>query len=122
MVTIKNLDMAYANGKRMNVHVDHLNEPIFNWIDAEEPEETNEDEVQNYEEDKDSVFSDSCSVDHEEDDASYPFAANKTVDERFLKILCPPTPSNEDDENVLPQYIVHDDRKPWDKMKPVLDC
>lgn len=28
----------------MNVYVDHLNGHIFNWIEVEEPVETNEDE------------------------------------------------------------------------------
>ncbi|CAH1416926.1 unnamed protein product [Lactuca virosa] len=30
------VDMAYVNGKRMNVYVDHHNEPIFDWIEDEE--------------------------------------------------------------------------------------
>ena len=94
------LDLAYANDKRMNVYVDHHNEPIFDWIEAEESESENED----LDEDEDSVIQDSYSVDHEEDDATYPFPANKTAHDRFLNILCEPIESeDQDDEYVPPQ-------------------
>ncbi|CAI9298747.1 unnamed protein product [Lactuca saligna] len=101
----------------MNVYVDHYNEPIFDWIEAEESESENED----LDEDEDSVIQDSYSVDHEEDDATYPFPANKTVHDRFLNILCEPIESeNQDDEYVPPQYPVYDERQPWDHMKPII--
>ncbi|CAI9286416.1 unnamed protein product [Lactuca saligna] len=112
------LDLAYANDKRMNVYVDHHNEPIFDWIEAEESESENED----LDEDEDSVIQDSYSVDHEEDDATYPFPANKTARDRFLNILCEPIESeDQDDEYVPPQYPVYDERQPWDQMKPIID-
>ncbi|CAI9263033.1 unnamed protein product [Lactuca saligna] len=111
------LDLAYANDKRMNVYVDHHNEPIFDWIEAEESESENED----LDEDEDSVIQDSYSVDHEEDDATYPFPANKTARDRFLNILCEPIESeDQDDEYVPPQYPVYDERQPWDQMKPII--
>nr|KAJ0198725.1 hypothetical protein LSAT_V11C600326040 [Lactuca sativa] len=111
------LDLAYANDKRMNVYVDHHNKPIFDWIEAEESESENED----LDEDEDSVIQDSCFVDHEEDDATYPFPANKTAHDRFLNILCEPTKSeDQDDEYVSPQYPVYDEREPWDQMKPII--
>ncbi|CAI9298249.1 unnamed protein product [Lactuca saligna] len=111
------LDLAYANDKRMNVYVDHHNEPIFDWIEAEESESENED----LDEDEDSVIQDSYYVDHEEDDATYPFPANKTAHDRFLNILCEPTKSeDQDDEYVPPQYPVYDERQPWDQMKPII--
>nr|KAJ0188265.1 hypothetical protein LSAT_V11C900484780 [Lactuca sativa] len=111
------LDLAYANDKRMNVYVDHHNEPIFDWIEAEESESENED----LDEDEDSFIQDSYFVDHEEDDATYPFPANKTARDRFLNILCEPIESeDQDDEYVPPQYPVYDERQPWDQMKPMI--
>nr|KAJ0199396.1 hypothetical protein LSAT_V11C600334730 [Lactuca sativa] len=111
------LDLAYANDKRMNVYVDHHNEPIFNRFEAEESESENED----LDEDEDSVIQDSYSVDHEEHDATYPFPANKTAHDRFLNILCEPTESkDQDDEYVPPQYPVYVERQPWDQMKPII--
>ncbi|CAI9261293.1 unnamed protein product [Lactuca saligna] len=92
------LDLAYANDKRMNVYVDHHNEPIFDWIEAEESESENED----LDEDEDSVIQDSYSVDHEEDDATYPFPANKTARDRFLNILCEPIESEDQDDEYVP--------------------
>ncbi|CAI9287331.1 unnamed protein product [Lactuca saligna] len=109
------LDLAYANERRMNVYVDHCNEPIFEWIEDEE----NEDQDYSCEEDEDSVFSETYSVDHEEDDVEYPFPANKTKGDRFLNKLCVDT-LDEDVEYVEPRYPVHDDRQPWNQMKPVL--
>ncbi|CAH1415483.1 unnamed protein product [Lactuca virosa] len=112
------LDLVYANDKRMNVYVDHHNEPIFDWIEAEESESENED----LDEDEDSVIQDSYSVDHEEDDANYPFPANKTGHDRFLNILCEPTEiEDQDDEYVPPQYPVYDERQSWDPMKPMIE-
>nr|KAJ0217337.1 hypothetical protein LSAT_V11C300130830 [Lactuca sativa] len=114
------LDLAYANERRMNVYVDHQNEPIFEWIDEEE----NEDKDYNCEEDEESVLLDIYFVDHKEDDVEYPFPANKTMGDRFLNKLCLRTVNvddvDEDDEYVEPQYPVHVDRQPWNQMKPLL--
>ncbi|CAH1422971.1 unnamed protein product [Lactuca virosa] len=109
------LDLTYANERRMNVYVDHYNEPVFEWIKEEE----NEDQDYSCEEDEDSVLSETYSVDHEEDDVEYPFPANKTKGDRFLNKLCLHT-LDEDVEYVEPQYRVHDDRQPWNQMKPLL--
>nr|KAJ0188959.1 hypothetical protein LSAT_V11C800416280 [Lactuca sativa] len=76
------LDLVYANERRVNVYVDHYNELIFEWIEEEE----NEDQDYSCEEDEDSILSDTYSVDHEEDDAEYPFPPNKTMgDSRVFK-------------------------------------
>ncbi|CAH1423393.1 unnamed protein product [Lactuca virosa] len=84
---------------------------------AEESESENED-IDEYE---DSVIQDSYSVDHKENDATYPFPANKTAHDRFLNVLCEPTESeDQDDEYVPPQYPVYDERQPWDQMKPMI--
>ncbi|CAI9262488.1 unnamed protein product [Lactuca saligna] len=103
------LDLAYANERRMNVYVDHYNEPIFEWIEEKE----NEDQDYSCEEDEDSILSDTYSIDHEEDDVEYPFPANKTMGDRFLYKLCIHTLNvhdlYEDVEYVQPQYPVHDE-------------
>ncbi|CAI9304531.1 unnamed protein product [Lactuca saligna] len=110
------LDLAYANERRRNVYVEHQNKLIFEWIAKEE----NEDEDYNCEEDEDLVLSDTYSVDHEEGDVEYPFPANKTMGDRFLNKLCLHTINvDEDVEYVKPQYHVHDDRQPWNQMKPL---
>ncbi|CAI9293269.1 unnamed protein product [Lactuca saligna] len=80
-----------------------------------------ESENKDLDEDEDSVIQDSYFVDHEEDDATYPFPANKTAHDRFLNILCEPIESeDQDDEYVPPQYPVYDERQPWDQMKPTI--
>nr|KAJ0218503.1 hypothetical protein LSAT_V11C300152340 [Lactuca sativa] len=92
------LDLVYANEKRMNVYVDHHNEPIFDWIKAEESESENED----LDEDEDLVIKYSYTVDHEEDDATYPYPTNKTAHDRFLNILFEPTKSEDQDDEYMP--------------------
>ncbi|CAH1415230.1 unnamed protein product [Lactuca virosa] len=92
------LDLAYANDKRMNVYVDHQNEPIFDWIEAEE----SENESKDLDEDEDSVIEDSYTVDYEEDDATYIFPTNKIAHDRFLNILCEPTESKDQDDEYVP--------------------
>ncbi|XP_023772459.1 uncharacterized protein LOC111921112 [Lactuca sativa] len=78
-------------------------------------------EHEDLDEDEDSVIQDSYFVDHEEDDAPYPFPANKTAHDRFLNILCEPIESEDQyDEYVPPQYPVYDERQPWDQMKPMI--
>nr|KAJ0193592.1 hypothetical protein LSAT_V11C800445000 [Lactuca sativa] len=101
------LDLDFANERKINVYVDHQNEPIFEWIEEEETK----DEDYNCEEDEDSIFSNTYSVDHEEDDVEYPFTSNKTRADRFLNKLCPHTVNVDVDvKYVEPQYRVHDDR------------
>ncbi|CAI9271184.1 unnamed protein product [Lactuca saligna] len=104
----------------MNVYVDNYNESMFEWIEEEE----NEDQDYSCEKDEDSILSVTYSIDHEEDDAEYPFPANKTMGDRFLNKFCLHR-LNVDDlyddaEYVQPQYPVHDDRQPWNRMKPLL--
>nr|KAJ0193125.1 hypothetical protein LSAT_V11C800414020 [Lactuca sativa] len=112
------LDLAYANERRMNVYADHQNELILKWIEEEETK----DEDYNYEEDEDSVLLDTYFVNHEEDDVEYPFLANKSMGDRFVNKLCLHT-GNVDEvfEYVEPQYPIHDDRQPWNQMKPLLE-
>ncbi|CAH1444826.1 unnamed protein product [Lactuca virosa] len=91
------------------VYFDPDRASIRDWIE----DEVSEDEDDNCQEDEDSVLSDAYYVDHEEDDAFYPFPANKTVNDRFLNNLCQDTVNgDEDDEYVLPQYPMHDERQP----------
>ena len=96
------LDMGYANGNRIDVYVDHYNKPLFDWIEAEEVEEERNTQVDPISEtDDDSVLSEACSFDHEEDEVQT--TTNKRVNDDFLNILCPPSPTHEEeDANVVP--------------------
>ncbi|CAI9267541.1 unnamed protein product [Lactuca saligna] len=87
------LDLAYANDKRINVYVGHHSENISNWIEVGISESENKDLY----EDEDSYI-----VDHEEDDATYPFPAKKIAHDRFLNILCEPTESEDQDDKYVP--------------------
>ena len=111
------LEMGYNNGKRMKVYVDQYNEPIFDWIEADDGEEEGSEDL-DCEEDEDSVFSDPESVDHEEDGELD--ANNHTTTDQFLNILCPSAPLNEDKHDDLPQYPIHNEKQAWDKMEPIL--
>ncbi|CAH1434486.1 unnamed protein product [Lactuca virosa] len=115
------------NELRMNVYIDHQNEPILDWADKEmltgdEVSELVEDD------DTDSHISDIRECEHEPDEGVHTF--DKTVDDECLNKLCgkPILNSNqeevndddevsdEDDEVVFP---VFDKNREWDKMVPV---
>nr|KAJ0208052.1 hypothetical protein LSAT_V11C500289790 [Lactuca sativa] len=118
------------NELRMNVYIDHQNEPILDWADKEmltgnEVSEVIEDD------DTESQISDIMECEHEPDEEVHTF--DKTDGDEFLNKLCgkPIVNSNqeevndaaddevsdEDDEVVFP---VFDEKQEWDKMVPVL--
>ncbi|CAH1424825.1 unnamed protein product [Lactuca virosa] len=118
------------NELRMNVYIDHQNEPILNWADKEvltgdEVSELVEDD------DTDSYISDIMEYEYELDDEVH--TLDKTVDDKFLNKLCgKPIPNsnqeevNEDDDEVSDEddevvFPVFDDNQEWDKMVPVLE-
>ncbi|CAH1423289.1 unnamed protein product [Lactuca virosa] len=105
------------NELRMNVYINHQNEPILDWADKEvltgdEVSELVEDD------DTDSYISDIMECEHEPDEGVHTF--DKTVDDEFLNKLCgKPIPnsnqeevndddddevSDEDDEVVFPVF------------------
>ncbi|CAI9292210.1 unnamed protein product [Lactuca saligna] len=115
---------------RMNVYIDHENEPILDWADKEL---LTGDELSDVIEDDDteSQISDIRECEHEPDEEVHTF--DKTDDDEFLNKLCgkPILNSNQeevndadndedsdkDDEVVFP---VFDEKQEWDKMVPVL--
>nr|KAJ0193556.1 hypothetical protein LSAT_V11C800421030 [Lactuca sativa] len=115
---------------RMNVYIDHENEPILDWADKEL---LTGDELSDVIEDDDteSQISDIRECEHEPDEEVHTF--DKTYDDEFLSKLCgkPILNSNQeevndvdddedsdkDDEVVFPAF---DEKQQWDKMVPVL--
>ncbi|KAL7587026.1 hypothetical protein Lser_V15G35954 [Lactuca serriola] len=115
---------------RMNVYIDHENEPILDWADKEL---LTGDELSDVIEDDDteSQISDIRECEHEPDEEVHTF--DKTDDYEFLNKLCgkPILNSNQeevndadddedsdkDDEVVFP---VFDEKQEWDKMVPIL--
>ncbi|CAH1413990.1 unnamed protein product [Lactuca virosa] len=117
------------NELRMNVYIDHQNEPILDWADKEM---LTGDEVSEVIEDDDieSQISDIMECEHEPDEEMHTF--HKTIDDEFLNKVCgkPILNSNQeevndDDDEVSDQddevlFPVFDEKQEWDKMVPVL--
>ncbi|CAH1443732.1 unnamed protein product [Lactuca virosa] len=114
------LEVANAN-KHVDVYIDHDNEPIFEWIQKEEPDD---EELVYSEEDADSVLADDENCEHEEDESvtSSKRIFKRTYNDKFLNKLCPVVVADEDEEgNELPAvYPRHDATQEWRKMKPKL--
>ncbi|CAI9286322.1 unnamed protein product [Lactuca saligna] len=88
--------------KHVDVYIDHDNEPIFKWIQKEEPDD---EEVVYLEKDVDYVLEDNESCEHEEDDSAISSKRifKKTYNDQFLNKLCPIVVVDEDEEgNELP--------------------
>ncbi|CAH1443988.1 unnamed protein product [Lactuca virosa] len=117
------------NELRMNVYIDHQNEPILDWADKEM---LTIDEVSDLveDDDTDSHISDIMECEHEPDEQLHTF--DKTVDDEFLNKLCgkPILNSNQeevndDDDDVSDEddkvvFPVFDENQEWDKMVPIL--
>ncbi|CAH1430084.1 unnamed protein product [Lactuca virosa] len=114
------LEVANAN-RHVDVYIDHDNEPIFEWIQKEEPDD---EELVYSEEDVDSVLADDENCEHEEDESvtSSKRIFKRTYNDKFLNKLCPVVVADEDEEgNELPAvYPRHDATQEWRKMKPEL--
>ncbi|CAH1422220.1 unnamed protein product [Lactuca virosa] len=114
------LEVANAN-RHVDVYIDHDNEPIFEWIQKEEP---GDEELVYLEEDVDSVLADDDNCEHEED-KSVTLSKRifkRTYNDKFLNKLCPVAVEDEDEKgNELPTvYPRHDATQEWRKMKPEL--
>nr|KAJ0205995.1 hypothetical protein LSAT_V11C500239300 [Lactuca sativa] len=70
--------------KRINLYIDQYNEPIFDWIEEENPDEYDSIVDNEYEVD-DSTFSDTILPDHKEDEV---VLSKKPLDDSFLNALC----------------------------------
>ncbi|CAH1444143.1 unnamed protein product [Lactuca virosa] len=107
--------------KHVDVYIDHDNEPLFEWIQKEEPDD---EELVYSEEDVDSVLADDENCEHEEDECvtSSKRIFKRTYNDKFLNKLCPVVVEDEDEKgNELPAvYPRHDATQEWRKMKPEL--
>nr|KAJ0214890.1 hypothetical protein LSAT_V11C300145080 [Lactuca sativa] len=90
------LEVANDN-RHVDVYIDHDNEPLFEWIQKEEPDD--EDLVYS-EEDVDSVLADDENCEHEEDESvtSRKRIFKRTYNDKFLKKLCPVVVEDEDEK------------------------
>ncbi|CAH1443560.1 unnamed protein product [Lactuca virosa] len=107
-----------ANAQRqVNVYINHNNEPLFDWIEKEEPDI---EELQYLDEDVDSVLEDGEKCEHEEDDSviSSKRIFKRTYNDHFLNKLCS---VKDEDCNELPAVNPrHDATQEWKKMEPKL--
>ncbi|CAH1442427.1 unnamed protein product [Lactuca virosa] len=110
--------------KKVTVYVDHMHEPLFEWIEMEELE-VEDDTNSNADEDVDSMLIDKECWEHEVDDEDFSIKrATSTIQkkERFLNKLFPNVEEEEDSnvEQLPPVYHVHNSEQQWDEMAPVL--
>ncbi|CAI9282734.1 unnamed protein product [Lactuca saligna] len=110
-------------GLRMNVYIDHENEPVLDWAD-DEGHYSEED----LDDDKDSQLSDDIPYEHEADD--YIPSLDKTIGDEFLHRvsgMCKDINDEAETDEVetnngddKPVYPVHNENQKWDKMVPIL--
>ncbi|CAH1439196.1 unnamed protein product [Lactuca virosa] len=83
--------------KHVDVYIEHNNEPIFEWIQKEEPDD---EEPVYSEEYVDSVLADDESCEHEEDESvtTSKRIFKRTYNNKFLNKLCPVVVADEDEE------------------------
>ncbi|CAH1438027.1 unnamed protein product [Lactuca virosa] len=110
--------------KKVTVYVDHFHEPLFDWIEMEEPE-VEDDTNSNADEDVDSMLLDKECWEHEVDDEDFSMKrATSTIQKkgRFLNKLCPNVEEEEESkvEQLPPVYPMHNSEQQWDEMAPVL--
>ncbi|CAH1446244.1 unnamed protein product [Lactuca virosa] len=112
--------------KKVTVYVDYMHEPLFDWIEMEEPE-VEDDTNSNADEDVDSMLLDKECWEHEVDDEDFSMKrATTTIQkkDRFLNKLCPNVEEEEESnvEQLPPVYPVHNSEQQWDEMAPVLEA
>ncbi|CAI9271895.1 unnamed protein product [Lactuca saligna] len=119
------IETGYSDeaGLRMNVYIDHENEPVLDWAD-DEGHYSEED----LDDDKDSQLSDDIPYEHEADD--YIPSLDKTIGDEFLHRvsgMCKDINDEAETDEVetkngddKPVYPVHNENQKWDKMVPIL--
>ncbi|CAI9288651.1 unnamed protein product [Lactuca saligna] len=119
------IETGYSDeaGLRMNVYIDHENEPVLDWAD-DEGHYFDED----LDDDKDSQLSDDIPHEHETDD--YIPSLDKTIGDEFLHRvsgMCKDINDEAETDEVetkngddKPVYPVHNENQKWDKMVPIL--
>nr|KAJ0228597.1 hypothetical protein LSAT_V11C100013270 [Lactuca sativa] len=125
------IETGYSDeaGLRMNVYIDHENEPVLDWADME----VMEDDEGHYskedlDDDKDSQLSDDVPYEHEADD--YIPSLDKTIGDEFLHRvsgMCKDIDDEAETDEVetkngddKPVYPIHNENQKWDKMVPIL--
>ncbi|CAI9271631.1 unnamed protein product [Lactuca saligna] len=125
------IETGYSDeaGLRMNVYIDHENEPVLDWADMEvmEDDEGHYSE-EDLDDDKDSQLSDDSPYEHEVDD--YIPSLDKTIGDEFLHRvtgMCKDINDEAETDEVetkngddKPVYPVHNENQKWDKMVPIL--
>ncbi|CAI9271593.1 unnamed protein product [Lactuca saligna] len=116
---VRFLDAGYKNGRRISIYIDHDHEPLMQWIEEEIAEDGVYGDSDPSSDDVDSVMSDDISVDHEVDDEVIEIP--KSVDP-FLskKNLIPKGGVDEEVDDEVHHFPIHDPDQKWDTMVPVL--
>ncbi|XP_023758853.1 uncharacterized protein LOC111907317 [Lactuca sativa] len=116
---VRFLDAGYKNGRRISIYIDHDHEPLMQWIKEEIAEDGVYGDSDPSSDDVDSVMSDDISVDHEVDDEVIEIP--KSVDP-FLskKNLIPEGGIDEEVDDEVHHFPIHDPDQKWDTMVPVL--
>ncbi|KAL4583469.1 hypothetical protein LXL04_008042 [Taraxacum kok-saghyz] len=112
------LECAYGEQLCVDVYIDDLGEPVFEWIQMEEPEEE-EEETYVYEEDVDFELLDNEQPDFEPEDEDVAIRCRRRVNDHFLNKLCPAEYDGiveEEQGDPRPVWSVHDTSAEWDKM------
>ncbi|KAL4583200.1 hypothetical protein LXL04_007767 [Taraxacum kok-saghyz] len=110
------LEVTFASpGKKVKVYVDYNNEPLFDWIELENPDEFDDLEADQDEEAEETPFADGIKAEHQEDAVE---TKPEPVDDPFLNKLCPQR--EEADGEFQQQYPFHNPNMAWDNMVPVI--
>ncbi|CAI9266035.1 unnamed protein product [Lactuca saligna] len=119
------IETGYSDeaGLRMNVYIDHENEPVLDWAN-DEGHYFDED----LDDDKDSQLSEDIPYEHEADD--YIPSLDKTIGDEFLHRvsgMCKDINDEAETDEVetkngddKPVYPIHNENQKWDKMVPIL--
>ncbi|CAI9290960.1 unnamed protein product [Lactuca saligna] len=116
---VRFLDAGYKNGRIISIYIDHDHEPLMQWIEEEIAEDGVYGDSDPCSDDVDSVMSDDISVDHEVHDEVIEIP--KSVDP-FLskKNLIPEGGVDEEVDDEVHHFPIHDPDKKWDTMVPIL--
>lgn len=106
-----------ATNRRIDVYIDHYNEPLFDWIGDEESDKDIEDSEH---EEVDEKFDDGAKLSHEDDEQVV--STKRTVNDHFLNILCPVDEEENDEvrDHEEPIYPRHDESMDWRNMTPMI--
>ncbi|KAL4554042.1 hypothetical protein LXL04_039842 [Taraxacum kok-saghyz] len=104
-------------GKKVKVYIDYNDEPLFDWIELENPDEVDDLEfpTEQDEEAEETPFADGIKAEHQEDAVE---TKPEPVDDPFLNKLCPKR--EEADGEFQQEYPFHNPNMAWDNMVPVI--